>query len=66
MDEFYVLYSMLGLGKKADLKQNEIIWPIGQAVKTSPFHGGIMGSNPVWVTIKLNNNIKLVSMYMGA
>ncbi len=25
--------------------------PIGQAVKTPPFHGGNTGSNPVWVTI---------------
>ena len=28
----------------------EKIWPLGQAVKTSPFHGGNMGSNPVGVT----------------
>ena len=27
------------------------IWPLGQAVKTPPFHGGITGSNPVGVTI---------------
>ena len=27
------------------------IWPVGQVVKTPPFHGGIMGSNPVPVTI---------------
>ena len=26
------------------------LWPIGQAVKTPPFHGGNMGSIPVWVT----------------
>ena len=26
------------------------IWPVGQEVKTSPFHGGIMGSIPVRVT----------------
>ena len=26
-------------------------WPVGQEVKTSPFHGGIMGSIPVRVTI---------------
>ena len=26
------------------------MWPHGQAVKTPPFHGGIMGSNPVGVT----------------
>ena len=27
-----------------------ISWPLGQVVKTSPFHGGNMGSNPVGVT----------------
>ena len=27
------------------------IWPVGQVVKTPPFHGGNMGSNPVRVTI---------------
>ena len=26
------------------------IWPVGQAVKTPPFHGGNMGSSPVRVT----------------
>ena len=26
-------------------------WPVGQAVKTPPFHGGNTGSNPVRVTI---------------
>ena len=26
------------------------IWPVGQVVKTPPFHGGNMGSNPVRVT----------------
>ena len=25
------------------------LWPIGQAVKTSPSHGGIGGSIPPWV-----------------
>ncbi|EDK0002686.1 ribosome maturation factor RimM, partial [Listeria monocytogenes] len=24
-----------------------MIWPVGQAVKTPPFHGGNTGSNPV-------------------
>ena len=27
------------------------MWPYGQAVKTSPFHGGIPGSNPGRVNI---------------
>ena len=30
------------------------IWPVGQAVKTPPFHGGNMGSIPVRVTKKDN------------
>ena len=29
----------------------QIIWPVGQVVKTRPFHGCNMGSNPVRVTI---------------
>ena len=28
------------------------LWPVGQAVKTPPFHGGNMGSSPVRVTSK--------------
>ena len=27
------------------------VWPVGQAVKTPPFHGGNTGSSPVRVTI---------------
>ena len=26
------------------------LWPLGQVVKTPPFHGDNMGSNPVGVT----------------
>lgn len=26
------------------------LWPVGQVVKTQPFHGGNMGSSPVRVT----------------
>ena len=29
---------------------NNYVRPIGQAVKTPPFHGGYRGSNPLWVT----------------
>ena len=41
--------------KRDDLSAREVkggttTRPHGQAVKTSPFHGGIMGSNPVGVT----------------
>ena len=28
----------------------KVEWPVGQVVKTPPFHGGNMGSNPVRVT----------------
>ena len=34
------------------------MWPLGQAVKTPPSQGGIMGSIPVWVT---NQYIKIPS-----
>ena len=29
----------------------ELSWPVGQAVKTPPFHGGNTGSNPVRVIL---------------
>ena len=29
---------------------SSILWPLGQAVKTPPFHGGNRGSIPLWVT----------------
>ena len=37
------------MGKKAP--RSRIVWPHGQAVKTSPFHGGNPGSIPGGVTI---------------
>ena len=39
------------------------IWPVGQAVKTPPFHGGIMGSIPVRVT-KNHERFKFVVFYV--
>ena len=33
-------------------------WPVGQEVKTPPFHGGIMGSIPVRVTRTIPENDK--------
>ncbi len=39
---FYIIVSS---GKKTF-----ITWPVGQAVKTPPFHGGNTGSIPVRVT----------------
>ena len=32
------------------LLRYHIFWPLGQAVKTPPFHGGYRGSNPLGVT----------------
>jgi hypothetical protein len=34
-----------------------LIWPVGQVVKTPPFHGGNRGSSPLRVTICLLHNI---------
>ena len=41
--------------------------PVGQAVKTPPFHGGIMGSIPVRVTIQKpwNENFQGFLYFMG-
>ena len=36
--------------KKTKRVSAKYIRPLGQAVKTPPFHGGIMGSSPVGVT----------------
>ena len=37
------------------------MWPVGQAVKTPPFHGGYRGSNPLRVTI-FNNPGRLAQL----
>jgi hypothetical protein len=37
----------------AIILMHEVVWPLGQAVKTPPFHGGNRGSNPLGVTKKL-------------
>src|SRR5690606_24595347 len=34
------------------------IWPVGQAVKTPPFHGGNRGSNPLRVTTLITRIIR--------
>ena len=36
--------------KRRSLLTAPFIWPVGQVVKTPPFHGGNMGSSPVRVT----------------
>ena len=38
--------------------------PVGQAVKTPPFHGGNMGSIPVRVTKKYNHHLMVVFFYV--
>ncbi len=35
-----------------------MLWLLGQAVKTPPFHGGNTGSSPVGVTISLLTKLK--------
>ena len=42
-------------------------WPVGQEVKTPPFHGGIMGSIPVRVTnnTSWNENFQGFLYFMG-
>ena len=36
-------------GVGTDNTKEKIFWPLGQAVKTPPFHGGNTGSSPVGV-----------------
>ena len=43
-----------------------MFWPVGQAVKTPPFHGGNTGSNPVRVIIhRKTENAKYCYMYLA-
>ena len=37
-------------------------WPVGQEVKTPPFHGGIMGSIPVRVTIQRSRKLRNIAV----
>ncbi len=37
-------------------------WPVGQAVKTPPFHGGIMGSIPVRVTFHASQKCRYIDI----
>ena len=43
--------------------QHRSLWPHGQVAKTPPFHGGIMGSNPVGVTKKSSCVLRGVFFY---
>ncbi len=49
---FYIIVSS---GKKTF-----ITWPVGQAVKTPPFHGGNTGSIPVRVTFIFKKTAKKI------
>ena len=49
-----------------NLSQSVGIWPVGQAVKTRPFHGCNMGSIPVRVTKKGNRYIKYLFFFFCA
>ena len=46
-------------------EQYPYTWPRGQAVKTSPFHGGNTGSNPVGVMQKLRFRVTGAFLQIG-
>ncbi len=48
------------------LKETFQIWPLGQAVKTPPFHGGNTGSSPVGVTIFMQVRLGRVAKRLNA
>ena len=41
---------ILGVQTPGKVSRSQFQWPLGQAVKTPPFHGGNRGSNPLGVT----------------
>ena len=49
---------------RARLEAYLYLWPLGQAVKTPPFHGGNTGSNPVGVT-KFFHEMKITFHFGG-
>ena len=49
-------YQIFGMSQTKEIAAYAEEWPLGQVVKTSPFHGGIMGSNPVGVTKQVKAN----------
>ena len=61
-------YQIIKSGAIADSHKGgttaENIRPLGQAVKTPPFHGGNMGSIPVGVTKKEKHQQKLVLFFL--
>ena len=50
---------------RIDILRLARVWPIGQAVKTPPFHGGNRGSSPLWVT-KTEGVLKLPLLWPGS
>jgi hypothetical protein len=46
-----IVYTLTAYQGFKSLALRHKYWPLGQAVKTPPFHGGNTGSNPVGVTI---------------
>ena len=44
---------VVGSNPTRGVKAEMLVRPIGQAVKTSPFHGGNSGSIPEWVIIRI-------------
>ena len=46
---------ILGVQTPGKVSRSQFQWPLGQAVKTPPFHGGNRGSNPLGVTKEKEN-----------
>ena len=51
---------ILGVQTPGKVSRSQFQWPLGQAVKTPPFHGGNRGSNPLGVTKEKENREKLL------
>ncbi len=49
----HVLWEHGAGGSSPFTPTNRFYWPLGQAVKTPPFHGGNRGSSPLGVTINI-------------
>ena len=54
----------VGQAESATLALSAFPRPLGQAVKTPPFHGGNTGSNPVGVIQKTHKRYSLVSFFI--
>ena len=50
LDSSMVEHTAVNRGVAGSSPAQGVLWLHGQAVKTSPFHGGIRGSNPLGVT----------------